>query len=155
MAPPDTLELARTAGVSVVTQPSFIYERGDTYLQEVESRDRPWLYRCRAFLDAGIKLAAGTDAPFGDPDPWRSMKAAVERRSRSGTVLGSEEALTPEQALALFTCPASDPGGDSRKIELGERADLCLLNQPWKRVRETLSKSLVRATICNGKIIYG
>lgn len=154
VTPPELLAQIRALGLTVVTQPHFIRERGDNYLRDVDAADRPWLYRLRAFLDAGVPLAAGTDAPFGAADPWRAMQAAVTRRTESGAVIGADEALTPEQALALFTGADSAPGAASRRIEVGARADLCLLDRPWRQARENLEAVQVRATIRAGQVIF-
>ena len=156
VADDDALRLLRGTGggthITVVTQPHFIAERGDAYRADVPARDLPWLYRGRGFLDADIPLAAGTDAPFGDADPWRAMRAAVRRRTGAGVVLGAEEALTPERALALFTTPAQQPGGAPRKVEAGAPADLCLLNAPWRRIRARLVAEDVAATVLGGRV---
>ncbi len=85
-------ELARL-GLTVVTQPNFVAERGDDYLAEVDPGDQPFLWPCRSLLAAGVAVAAGTDAPFGRPDPWRLVDAAVNRRSPSGAVIGADERL--------------------------------------------------------------
>ena len=129
--------------VTVVTQPNFIAERGDQYLRDVPREDHDNLYRCRGFLEAGIPLGGGTDAPYGDPDPWAAMRAAVERRTTTGRVLGKEETLSPEQALALWSTPLEDPGGTPRRIEVGACADFCVLAKPWKEARASLSAELV------------
>jgi len=154
VAPPDALPLLRALGLTVVTQPHFILERGDAYLSDVDADDRPWLYRLRSFLDAGIPLAAGSDAPFGDADPWRAMQAAVDRRTGRGTVCGPDEALAPEQALALYCGDALDPGGAPRRIVTGAPADLCLLDQPWQAVRGNLGDARVRITWSSGRVIW-
>ncbi len=154
VAPPEvTHELARLP-LTVVTQPNFVRERGDAYLAEVEPRDRPWLYRCRGWLEAGVSLGGGTDAPFGDPDPWRAMAAAVERRSESGVVLAADEALAPERALALFTSHPGDPGGPPRGVREGAPADLCLAAVPWRKLREDLSSRHVRVTFRSGQAVF-
>ncbi|MBL0123045.1 MAG: amidohydrolase family protein [Betaproteobacteria bacterium] len=154
VAPPDVLPLLAAAGVTVVTQPNFVYERGDDYISEVGEADRPWLYRCQGVLDAGIALAAGTDAPFGDADPWRAMHAAVTRRTRSGAQIGSSEALSPNRALALFLTDAQDPGGPPRRISPNSRADLCLLDRPWRNAQLDLSAVRVKATFKAGRMIW-
>ncbi|MFP6640983.1 MAG: amidohydrolase family protein, partial [Myxococcota bacterium] len=127
VTPPDILEWLSRLGVAVVTQPNFVFERGDVYRQAVETRDQPWLYRCAGFVEAGVPLAAGTDAPFGQPDPWAAMRAAVERRSAAGVEMGSAEALSPEAALDLFLSPLGAPGRGPSPIQPGAPADLILL----------------------------
>lgn len=148
------MELLARAGVTVVTQPNFVAERGDRYLAEVPASDHAHLYRGQGFLDAGIPLGGGTDTPFGDPDPWLAIRAAVTRETPSGKALGAGEALTPERALALFTTPPEEPGGAPRRVRVGEAADLCLLDRPWSRARLSLSRHLVAATVRAGEVTY-
>ncbi len=136
-----------------VSQPHFIAERGDQYARDVDARDVQWLYRLRAFLDAGVPLAGGSDAPFGGPDPWASMAAAISRTTRNGLIMQAGEALTPEEALGLFLADPLDLTRQ-RRIGIGAGADLCLLDLPWERARLRLSAGDVRATISDGRIIH-
>lgn len=154
VTPPDVMSLLAELRVRVVTQPGFVRERGDAYAEQVDAADRPWLYRCGGFLDAAVPLAAGTDAPFADPDPWRAIQAAVDRRTEAGLVLGEGERLAPELALALFTSPPEAPGDAPRRIAAGARADLCLLDRPWSEARERLSSECVTATIRGGSVVW-
>ncbi len=154
VVPPEVLGSLARLGVTVVTQPHFIGENGDRYRATVEPSDQPWLYRGRAFLDRGIPLAAGSDAPVGGHDPWVAMAAAVERRTAGGHVIGPDEALTPDQALGLFTGHPARPGGRPRRIEPGEPADLCLLDRTWAAARGTLADVRVRATIIGGRVVH-
>ena len=131
VAPPELVDQIAELGLAVIAQPHFVHERGDAYRVDVEGTDRPWLHRGRGFLEAGIPLAAGTDAPFGDPDPWRAMRAAVLRRTADGCSLGHAERISPEQALALFLSPLGAIGSAPRRVIAGEPADLCLLDRPW------------------------
>ncbi len=153
VAPPEALSLLAELGACVVTQPGFVATRGDDYLRDVEAADQPWLYRCAGFDAAGIALGAGTDAPYGDADPWRAMQAAVDRKTPLGAQLGAREAVTPERALALFTTAPDAPGGAPREVAIGSSADLCLLSGPWRVARERLSSELVAATWCAGEAI--
>jgi predicted amidohydrolase YtcJ len=140
VAPPEAVTTMARLGLTVVTQPNFLVERGHRYRRDVDEADRPWLYRGRGFLDAGVRLAAGTDAPLGEPDPWAAMRAAVTREP-------PEERLTPERALRLFTTGPFAPGGRPRPVRVGARADLCLLACPWAEARRALDAAMVRATI--------
>jgi predicted amidohydrolase YtcJ len=154
VAPPEGVELVAKTGATVVTQPHFLEERGDDYLREVEAGDQPWLYRGRGWLEAGVRLAGGSDAPFGAADPWRAVRAAASRRTRAGATLGEDERLTPERALGLFLGPLGDPGGPPRRLAPGAPADLCLLDRPWQRASEQPSSAHVRATWCAGRLVH-
>jgi predicted amidohydrolase YtcJ len=154
VAPPELVSQLAALDLTVVTQPNFIYERGDTYAVEVEAIDRPWLYRAAGFAAAGVRLAGGTDAPFGDPDPWLAIRSAVARESADGLPLGPAEALSPEAAVALFASPLRDPGGPPRTIRPGAPADLCLLDRPWSAARRALGCDQVRATLRAGELIW-
>ncbi len=156
VAPPEAIAQAGRLGICVVTQPNFAFERGDDYRREVAADDLPHLYRLRAWLDAGVPLAAGTDAPYGTPDPWLAMRAAVERRTRSGTPIGRDQRLTPEEALALFAPDRLERGcsGGIGVVQVGQRADLCLLDAPWSALREDLSSRRIAAVFCGGRLVH-
>ncbi len=152
---PDDVALLHDAGVAVVTQPNLVAERGDQFRIEVPAGEHDDLYRLRTLLNAGIPLAGSTDAPFGRPDPWHAMRAAVDRTTPDGSTLAAGEALDPEQALALFTGRSQDPGGAQRKLAIGQPADLCLLHVPWREARRQLDRTLVRATLIAGSVVAG
>jgi predicted amidohydrolase YtcJ len=154
VAPPDLVALVAELPLRVVTQPGFVRERGDAYLREVDPADRPWLYRCRGFESAGVPVAAGTDAPFGDPDPWLAMRAAVERRTQGGALLAGGERVAPERALALFSGDPHVPGAPPRRIRVGSRADFCLLDRPWASARHSLASQHVAATLRAGELLW-
>ncbi len=153
VAPPELVAWVARLGITVVTNPGFVAAHGDRYLDEVDPEDQPWLYRGRAFADAGAPLAAGSDAPFGPIDPWRAMQAAVDRRTAAGARLGPEEGLTPETALACWTGTATAPGGPPRRVAPGHPADLCLLHVPWLEARRRLTADYVAATVVGGAVV--
>ena len=154
IAPDDTLPLLRSARLCVVTQPNFIAERGDQYLLDNPTDDIPLLYRAASLLRQGIPVGGSTDAPFGEADPWAAMHAAVHRQTVNGLHVGLQEALLPEQALALFTSPAHAPGAAPRHIHVGAAADLCLLDRPWAAARARLHADDVRATVIDGELRF-
>lgn len=136
------IEWMQKLGVIVVTQPNFIAERVEAYLADVPAQDHAHLWRLKSFAKAGLPLAAGSDAPFGDPNPWAAMAAAVNRPA------GFEhENITPEEALALYTKPFEDAGGEPRRVALGEVANLILLDRSWEEASANLGKVVVKATL--------
>jgi predicted amidohydrolase YtcJ len=158
VAPDEALERTKQLEISIVTQPNFVGERGDDYRETVGAEDLPWLYRVESWRKSGIPLAAGTDAPFGDPDPWRAMNAAVTRQTASGACLGPNEKVSPEVALGLFRDQIFDTGQTKNSpfgsLAVGQKADLCLLNSSWREAREELSSERVVATLCAGNVIW-
>jgi predicted amidohydrolase YtcJ len=153
VVPPDLRAVVAERGLAVVTQPNFVRERGDRYLVDVEADDRPYLYPCRTLLDAGIPVGGGTDAPFGHPDPWRAIAAAIDRRTSGGATLGPAEAVPPARALALFLTSAGAPGGAPRRLAVGAPADLCLLDAPLGEALAGPSAGHVAATVIGGAVV--
>ncbi len=148
VVPVELLPTLADLGVRVVTQPGFVAARGDVYLDEVETDDVAHLYRCGSLLDAGVRVAGSTDAPFGPDDPWLGIRAAVERRAPSGRTVGIDEALNPAAALDLFLSPLADPGGPPRRVVPGALGDLVLLDAPLDVVLADPSSAHVVRTWC-------
>jgi predicted amidohydrolase YtcJ len=140
-------------GLTVVTQPSFVAERGDDYLVDVDAEDKGDLYRCKSLQDATIAVAGSTDAPFGHPDPWRAITAAIERRTPAGVVLGGSEAVTGQDALDLFLGAPDAPGGPIRRVAVGRPADLVLLDRPLSAALAEPRSDHVIATFVGGDLV--
>ncbi len=146
-------------GVTVVTQPHFIAERGDDYRHDVEPDDLGSLYRLGSLQRAGVPVAAGTDAPFGRLDPWRSVSAAMRRRTPEGELLGADEAVDLPTALGLYLGHADLPAR-SRELAPGSPADLCVLNVSWRDLADTLDtldavdEPPVEATVITGNVAF-
>ena len=143
---PDVMEAVEKLRLKLVPNPNFIYDRGDQYIIDNEPSVLASLYPIRSILERGIRCTIGTDAPFGAVDPWRAMKAATDRLTRSGLTIGSQEAILPEEALKLFT--------QGQKIEIGAEANLICLDRPWIDARNRLSSEDVVATILEGRMTY-
>lgn len=154
VTPPEVLDDIKALGLTVVTQPILVRERGDRYLQDVEADDLPWLYRLRSFLEAGVPLAFSSDAPFGGINPWAAMQAASDRLTASGKSLGEAEAVTPEQALRAYTGSLDSPGEGQLGLQAGQVADLCLLDKGWKAVLNQRASVSVRQTWRRGACIW-
>lgn len=153
VVPPALIEQLLELGVSVVTQPNFIAERGDTYIRDIPAAEHPYLYRVQSLTEHGVPVAFGTDLPFGDADPWRAIAAAVNRKTRQGEVLGENEKVSAETALAAFLGSLDAPF-ESRQLLPGTEADLCLMTLPWHELRQDPDSRHVRLTMIAGEICY-
>ena len=148
---PDVDELL-ALGVTVVTQPNFIAERGEQYLNDVPADEHAQLWRVASLIRAGIPVAGSTDAPFGDLDPWAAMRAAVTRATAFGHVIGPRERVDSGRALQMFLGAADRPA-EPRRIEPGEPGDLCILSVPPDQALRTLASDMVVATVVAGVIV--
>jgi predicted amidohydrolase YtcJ len=136
--PDDAIPTLLRLGLTVVTQPGFVAERGDRYLDEVDPDDVAHLWRCGSLLAAAVPVLGSSDAPYGPLDPWQAMRAATTRLTPRGRPLGAGERITPEAALHLYI--------GERRVEVGAPADLCLLTVPLRDALAELDAGLVRAT---------
>ncbi len=132
--------------LKVVPNPNFLLTRGDQYLKDNEEAVLKTLFPLRSLVDEGVPLTGGTDAPFGESDPWQAMRAAKDRLTRNGVEIGAHEAIEPEDARAMFSV--------APQIALKQPADLMLLKRPWSSARLRLSSQDVRATFRCGELTY-
>jgi predicted amidohydrolase YtcJ len=152
--PEAALPVIAALGLTVVTQPAFVAERGDRYLAEVSTDDQAGLYRIASLRRAGAAVAASSDAPYAGPDPWAAMRSAVDRRTRLGASLGPAEAVDPATALSLYLGGFARPGGRRRRVAAGAAADLCLLVVPLGEALQALDAGLVAATLVAGRLAF-
>lgn len=153
VVPDGTLSDLAASGVTVVTQPNFVAERGDRYLHDILASEHHELWRVASLRNAGVPVALSTDAPFGQADPWAAMRAAVNRQTSSGAVLGVDEKITPATALAMFTGEARRPA-TPRRVEPDAPGDLCLLSVAPRQALAELDARMVAATLVAGRLAF-
>ena len=146
VAPGDAINDLHALGLSVVTQPGFVATRGDEYLEAVDPRDVDALYPVASLLAAGVPTRGSSDAPYGPVDPWEAMRAAIDRRTARGTVVGPTERIDPARAFALF--------GDPEAVRVGAHADLVVLADPRQRALARPSRERVMVTLVDGEIVH-
>ena len=154
VVPRQAVPVIARRGLTVVSQPGFIFEHGDRYLEDVDPVDAPYLYPCASLIDAGIRVGGSSDAPYGTPDLWTALAAAVDRTTRAGRQINADEGIAPGRALSLFLGDFADPGGPPRRLHVGMPADLCLLDRPMRAALSALQGDMVAATIVDGCLIY-
>lgn len=153
VVPDDSLADLAASGVTVVTQPNFVAERGDQYLEDVPAAEHHELWRVHSLLRAGVPVALSTDMPFGEGDPWAAMRAAVRRTTGSGTVLGADERITAREALAMFWGTGLDPVR-RRAVAAKEPGDLVVLEPSPDDALDALASDMVAATVVAGEVVF-
>lgn len=103
---PAQVERAAALGVAIVTQPSFLVERGAKYRAELSAPELEMLYRLASPLRAGALVAISSDAPVAAADPLAAIAAATSR----GGFGEAAEAVPAETALRLVSSAAAAVG---------------------------------------------
>jgi predicted amidohydrolase YtcJ len=153
VVPDDSIADLAELDVMVVTQPNFVAERGDQYLADIPAAEHRELWRLASLRSAGVKVALSTDMPFGDGDPWTSMRAAVRRTTATGAVLGADECVSAREALTMFLGTSTRPT-DARAIAPGQPGDLCVLAAPPAEVLCELDSTMVAAAVIAGGVVF-
>jgi predicted amidohydrolase YtcJ len=146
-------------GAVVATNPAFIYYSGERYLATVPGEQLGHLYAIKDMLRAGLRVAAGSDAPVSGPDPLKGIYAAVTRSAENGQAVAASQAVSALEAIELYTAGAAHSCFLERElgsISKGKLADLVILSaDPASADYMELKEISVEMTIMNGEIVYG
>ncbi len=111
----------RGLGVTASVQPEHALDDRDTAELNWPGRTER-AFPLRSLLDAGARLAFGSDAPVAPLDPWIAMSAAAARARDDGRA-----PWHPEQAVTRAEALTASTRGRSR-VAPGDVADLVLLD---------------------------
>jgi predicted amidohydrolase YtcJ len=118
-------------------------------------------YLWYTFLDAGVRVPAGSDAPVERIDVLPGLQAAVTRQDAKGWPPGGwqpRERVSLEQALRMFTQDAAFAAFDEKErgtIAVGMRADLTVVGTDLEKVAPgALAAVPVRMTIVGGRVVH-
>ena len=117
------------------------------------------LRRVSALLEAGARMAFGSDAPVEPIDPLLGIHAAVARRR-----VGDADAWTPAQKLTLDEALAGYAAGAAYalgredyagRLAPGMLCDATVVDRDLARIpEEEIARASVRATITGGIVRY-
>jgi predicted amidohydrolase YtcJ len=129
-------DVARYASLGVTASVQYTHATSDRELVARLWADRlDRAYPFRQLLDAGVRLAGGSDAPVEELDPLAGLRAAAEC------------GVSHEEAMASFTvAPAWLEGAEDRRGRLSPGFDADLV---------VLDGDRVRATMVAGRWVHG
>jgi len=141
----------------LVVQPGFLWS--DWWLGDRLGGERArWAYAFRTLEDRGHLLAGSSDAPYDPLDPWRGIRAAVDRVDPSGRSANParEEALGPEEAVGLYTRNGGRALGEPEigTLEEGAPGDLVILRATDRRSFVTEGAAGVLETWMGGRRVH-
>lgn len=161
MLHPDDIDRLAASGLIASMQPSHAI--GDLHFAPARvGLDRlRGAYAWASLLKAGVTIAGGSDAPVEVGSPTIEFYAAIARRDLtgfSGEGWHPEEAVTRQQALALFTTGpayAAFQENDLGTIEAGKIADFTVFDADLMTIPEQqILKARPVMTVIGGEVVW-
>lgn len=154
----DQLPRMKALGIAISAQ-NHLYLAGPSLVKYWGPSRAAITTPVKLYLDAGIPVSSGTDAPVVPYPPLWTLYHFITRDTISGGVLGADQRVTRQQALRMATINNAWLNMEERtkgSIEPNKLADLVILNEdpltaPESRVRD----ARVVATIVGGKVVAG
>ncbi|MBK9070062.1 MAG: amidohydrolase [Myxococcales bacterium] len=159
VAPPD---LPRFAALGVLASVQPIHAVSDAPFVEKRlgyARTEATAYPWRRLIDAGAKLALGTDAPVEALDPFANLHAAVTRaRLDNGEPFFSAQVMTRQEALFGYTMGnayAAFEEADKGSLTAGKLADFIIVSENLATCsNDALRSARILATYVGGVLAY-
>ncbi len=156
---PEATQRMVDLGVVVSTQPQFIRLAGDLYRDLFTADQMDRLLVTREWLEAGVKVALGSDTPT---TPWyeprTTLYGSMTRLTWTDQVLGPEQTMTAAEAIRAHTINAAyalheeDVKGS---IEAGKMADLVVWSDdPYSATATEVYRAAIDLTMVGGEIVY-
>ncbi|GMQ89591.1 MAG: amidohydrolase [Gammaproteobacteria bacterium] len=157
------VDIPRFAQLGVIAAIQPTHATSDMYW--AEERLGPervqYAYAWRSLLDAGARLALGSDFPVEQVNPMLGIYAAVTRQDARGWPEGGwypQQALSREEAVRGFTLDAAYAGFMEKSVgslEPGKRADFIVLDRDVMRVEAADIPSIkVLQTWLDGALVW-
>ena len=146
-------------GVIASMQPNHLLTDMNWAEERLGPKRGAYAYAWKAFLDAGVPLAFGTDYPVEPITPFRGLYCAVTRENEAGTMaFFPRTKLTRAQALLAYTqgsAYAEFAEKHKGKLAAGYDADFIRVDRDLYRVspKEILGTQVV-GTFVGGREVY-
>jgi predicted amidohydrolase YtcJ len=147
-------------GVVVSTQPAFIYLFAEGWKTIFTPAQMERIMVTGEWLDAGVHVAIGSDAPSTPLyNPQATLAGAMTRYTIKNNIIGGDQALDFTQALRAHTYEgayAAHQENIKGSLETGKLADLVVWPEdPGKLTAIELMKiTSVDLTMVDGKVVY-
>lgn len=156
---PERIERLVRSDIVAIPNISLGYFVGDSIRAAIGAKRLERAFPLKTLLEAGVKMAGGSDAPgYWPVDPLRDIGAYVSRRMLWGETLAPEEALSVQDAFDLHTIHASFAGFEEDlkgTLEVGKLADMAVLAEdPFEVPAERIKDLKVEMTVVGGEVKY-
>lgn len=156
---PEDIPRFAKLGVIASMQPNHLLTDMNWAQDRLGPQRAAYSYAWKAFLDAGVVLAFGTDYPVEPVTPFRGLYAAVARKNEAGTrSYYPQNKITRGQALNAYTqgsAFAEFAEHDKGKLATGYWADFVLVDRDLYRCDPAaILTTQVKATFVGGRRVY-
>jgi hypothetical protein len=160
LAPSDIPRFAKL-GVIASMQPYHAIDDG-RWAEAVIGHERAkTTYAFRSLLDAGARLAFGSDWDVAPPTPIMGIYAAVTRQTLDGKNPGGwipEQKITVQEALEAYTIDAAYASFDEKRkgsLVKGKLADFVIIDHDLTKMPpEQIRDAKVMMTVVGGQVVY-
>ena len=154
----DQLDSFKDLDVIASLFPLHTFYWGDWHKQIIGDSLGNTISPTRTALNKGLKITIHTDAPVALPNLLRMVGISVDRKSRSGQVIGEKERLTAYEALLAITSWSAYQHFEEHQkgtLEVDKLADMIILDQNPLKVSAAEVKNIkVLETIKEGVVVY-
>ena len=143
-------------------QPYHIIDDGRWAEGRIGAKRCATSYANRSLLDAGAKLAFGSDWPVAPLDPILGIDAAVNRRTLDGKNPAGwfpQQKITVKEAIEAYTMGSAYAGFQEKErgsITVGKLADVVVLSRDILDAKEKdhISEAKAVMTVIGGKVVW-
>ncbi|MGE0463395.1 MAG: amidohydrolase, partial [Vicinamibacterales bacterium] len=154
---PDHLPRIQAMGLALAVQ-NHLYLAGPSLVRYWGAERAAMTTPVRRYLDAGLPLSSGTDAPVVPYPPLWTLYHFVTRDTITGGVMGADQRVTREEALRMATMGNAwlmMEEADKGSLEAGKLADLVVLSEdPLTCPEPQLRDASVLMTIVGGRVVH-
>ena len=148
MATPELIERMKKLPLVLDIQPTFLMTDLH-WIEERVGKERAVLsYPWKTYLDAGLIMAGGSDAPVESFNPWIGIYATVTRQDMDGYPVGGyhpNEKVSVYDAVCMYSKNVAYANGDQDlmgTIEAGKFADMVVIDRDIFHIPENDIKDI-------------
>ena len=154
----DQLPKAATLGAIASFFVAHVYYWGDIHIKNFGMERASMISPAASALQVGLPFTFHQDAPVIEPNMLETIWCAVNRKTKSGVLLGADERISTFDALKAVTVNVAYQYFEEHQkgtLEPGKREDLVILDKnPLECTPETLRDIQVLKTIKDGVEVY-
>ena len=154
----DQLPAARALGVMVSFFVAHTYHWGDVHIRNFGMERASQISAAASALKEGVPFTFHQDAPVIQPDMLETIWCAVNRQTREGVTLGTNQKISPLDAIRAVTVNAAYQYSEEKRrgsIAAGKTADFVILSEDPLAVAPMKIRDIrVDSTFKSGKQVF-